>query len=241
MTILYESALATIHHAEALDVLETLDTESIDLVATDPPYGQEWRSNRRDQLFDHLDGDGADDQSREGIRRCLTELVRVAGQNRHLYIFGPSDVLPTLKVSEPVELVWDKGIIGSGDLSSSWGPQHEPITFLVSKGRHAGEAGESSLSARLRKGSILSYTRPTGRKVRHPSEKPWPLMRELVESSSVPGELVLDPFSGSGSSGVAAILTGRRCILVDSDFEYARMSMNRVKAAEALTEMAQDL
>lgn len=228
----YVGPLVTLYHADAGDVLWHLATESIDLVVTDPPYGQRWRSNRRAEAFTELRGDTTED--RDWIRTDLADCVRVVGQNRHLYVFGPDDVLAGLKVSAPARLVWDKGTPSGGDLGSSWAPAHEPITFVTSKHRHAGEAGRDNVPVRLRKGSVLRFNRPTGRKVRHPSEKPVPLLRELIESSSRQGDVVLDPYAGIGSTGVAAALSGRRAILVESDEQWIEPAVNRIEQAEAL-------
>lgn len=233
--ILYDGPLATVHCADALDVLPTISTESLALVVTDPPYGVAWRSNRRAERFDQLTNDASGD--RDGIREVLTHCVRTVGQNRHLYVFGPGDVLAGLKVSAPAPLVWDKGALGSGDVTSAWAPSHEPITFVVSKHRHGGKAGTDGLPVRLRKGSVLRFSRPTGRKVRHPSEKPVPLLRELIESSSRQGETVLDPFAGIGSTGVAAILSGRRTILIEIDRTWADIAVTRARRAEELAQL----
>ena len=137
VTPLYRSELAEVWHADALDVLPELPTESVDLVIADPPYGVEWRSNRRAETFDELLNDAPAD--RDGIRKVLAETVRLVGQHRHLYVFGPDDVLAGLLVSERAELVWDKARPGMGDLSAPWGPAHELISFAVSKHRHAGK------------------------------------------------------------------------------------------------------
>lgn len=221
-------------HGNAADVFANIATESVDLVITDPPYGQEWVSGRRKDAFDPLHGDGADAEARDAIRNVLAQCVRAVGQNRHLYIFGPSDVLEGLKVSEAVEMIWDKGTLGAGDLTATWGPAHEPITFCVSKHRHGGKRGTSTVPTRLRKGTVLRHTRPTGRKVRHPSEKPVGLIRELVESSSRVDELVLDPYAGSGSTAVAALIAGRRAVVVESDTQYIPLIVDRCIAAEAI-------
>lgn len=90
-------------------------------------------------------------------------------------------------------------------------------------------------TSRIRKGSVLRYERITGgRAGRHPTEKPVPLLAELVESSSRAGELVLDPCAGVGSTGVAAVLRGRRTLLVEAVDEYARIAVDRIRRAEAL-------
>lgn len=232
MVTLYRSEFAEVHQGDALDVLPGFATESVDLVIADPPYGVEWQSNRRAETFDELLGDAPSD--RDGIRSVLAEAVRLVGQHRHLYVFGPDDVLAGLLVSERAELVWDKARPGMGDLAAPWGPQHERISFAVSKHRHAGKRDAPALPARMRKGSVLRFAPPTGRNVRHPSEKPVALLRELVESSSRAGDLVLDPFAGVGSTGVAAILSGRRTILVELDDRYARIAVQRVQDAEQI-------
>lgn len=227
---LYESPLVTVYHGHAEDVLPLMRTESVDLVITDPPYGVENQSNRRAEKFDVIAYDGAGD--RDLIRDVLRECVRIVAQQRHLYVFGPADALDGLKVSDVVELIWNKQALGSGDVTSAWGPSHERINFTVSKHRHAGKAGKPTLPTRLRKGTVLGYTRPTGRNVRHPNEKPVPLLRELVESSSKQGDLILDPYAGSGSTGVAAILTGRRAILCEVKREFAQLAADRCQKAE---------
>jgi DNA modification methylase len=232
--LVHDGPMAQVWHGDAEQVLAEIPTESADLIVTDPPYGQEWQSNQRGDLFGQLDGDGADEDSRNRIRAGLEHCVRIVGQNRHLYVFGPTDVLEGLKVSECVGLVWDKTMMSGGNLAAPWGPQHEPITFAVSKHRHAGKSGASVLPTRLRKGTVLRFERPTGRKVRHPSEKPTALLRELIESSSRQGELVVDPYGGIGSTAVAAVLSGRRALTCDTDERWVQVAVDRVRAAERL-------
>lgn len=228
---LYSTAAVTVIHGDARDVLPGYAKESFDLILTDPPYGVEWQSGHRAETFEMLHNDSPSD--RDGIREVLTECVRLVGQSRHLYVFGPGDVLEGLKVSETAAMVWDKATLGSGNLSSPWGPAHEPITFAVSKFRHGGDTGKSCVPVRLRKGSVLRFARPTGRKVRGPSEKPVPLLCELIESSTRQGDLILDPFGGVCSTAVAAVLAGRRCVVVDSDRRWLDVGIPRIAAAEA--------
>ena len=90
----------------------------------------------------------------------------------------------------------------------------------------------------MRKGTVLRFMRPTGRKVRHPSEKPVPLLSELIESSTRRGDLVVDPFAGVGSTGVAAILAGRRALLIEKDPQWIQILIERVKRAEDLARQA---
>lgn len=69
-------------------------------------------------------------------------------------------------------------------------------------------------------------------RVDHPCPKPVSLMLELVELFTDPDELILDPFAGSGTTGVAALRLGRRAILIEKDPKYAALATERMKAEE---------
>lgn len=73
----------------------------------------------------------------------------------------------------------------------------------------------------------------------HPTTKPLPLMRELVSLFSEPGELVLDPFAGSGSTGVACRQTGRRFIGWELSAEYFAIATRRIRGEEGKPNPAQ--
>lgn len=235
-TLVYESRWARMWHGDALDILPALDKEQYGLALLDPPYGKKHQSNRRKEKFDRIDNDEPTPADRDKVRRILEQCVRLVGQHRHLYVFGPDDWVEGLKVAEPAELIWDKGAMGSGDVTAPWGTSHEPITFAQSKFRHAGERGKSNVPARMRKGSVLNYPRVTGQKLIHPHQKPVPLLRELIESSSRQGERVLDPCAGGCSTGVAAILSGRPVDLIETKLNYLERGVERIQAAERLAE-----
>jgi site-specific DNA-methyltransferase (adenine-specific) len=236
--MVYKTDRAELWLGDARDVLPNVEKESAGLILTDPPYLADWQSNRRSTKFDVLLGDESNDDNRSAIGQILTHCVRVVGQNRHLYVFGPAEALDGQKVSEVVELIWDKSTLGSGDVTSAWGTAHERISFCVSKFRHAGQSGSTNVPTRMRKGSVLSFPRPTGRKVRHPSEKPVPLLSELIESSSRRGDLVVDPFAGVGSTGVAAILTGRKSLLIEKDEKWVPIAIERLRNADRIADEA---
>lgn len=212
------------------------------LLATDPPYGVAFNSGFSDTFSQIAGDDGSVDWPGVLAEWVGPEGTRVCGpkNKRHVYVFGyrPDQLEGPLRLGGSAELIWDKVSIGSGDLTRPWGPQHEPITFGVHVKRRAGRAGgEGRLPARLRQGSILRYQRPNaGSAVRHSNEKPVPLMQDLIESSTVRGDLVVDPCAGSGSTGVAAVLEGRRCFLVEVDRRHAELAVQRVRAAERIAD-----
>lgn len=67
----------------------------------------------------------------------------------------------------------------------------------------------------------------------HPTQKPVALMRQLVEDFTDPGDLVVDPFCGSGTTGVACVQLGRRFIGIERDERYAAVARERIEAAVA--------
>lgn len=88
---MHETDWATVIHGRAEEALRLFEKESFDLVLTDPPYGVSYTSDMRAESFGTIDNDGAGD--RDLVRDIITECVRLVGQNRHLYVFGPTDVL----------------------------------------------------------------------------------------------------------------------------------------------------
>jgi site-specific DNA-methyltransferase (adenine-specific) len=218
----YDEDGITIYHGDCRDVLPKLEVEA-DLLITDPPYGVSWQSGRQ-QKFGVMRGDEGALDVVELLALALTRLKRCG----HIYVFGDFD-LSTLPLGNSCELIWDKEICGLGDLEQPWGPQHERITFAVYEfSKQNRLKGTGALSARVRKGSILRVPRlQSGAVNRHPTEKPVLLLRQLIESSSVIGDLVLDPFMGSGSTLEAARKEDRRAIGIEIDERYCEVAASR--------------
>jgi DNA modification methylase len=182
-----------------------------DLLLTDPPYGGRIKFGDR-RIRSKAWGKMHGDDDVPGVMARLAHALKSLRVHRHVYVFH-SGLLPldTLPLCGFAEIIWDKGILGIGDLSKPWGPAHEKIAFAVYNPSAAERAnGDGRLSARLRRGSVLRSMRPVAR--HHPTEKPIDVLRQLIESSSMLGEVVFAPFAGSGSTLIAAALEGRRAI-----------------------------
>ena len=205
-----------------------------DLLLTDPPYGQGYKSGRTDE-WGAIKGD--DDLA--GVQERLAHVLKGLRRGRHVYIFGNRFDFSALPLCSLAELIWDKGNFGLGDLSLPWGPQHEKITFAVYEISKANrEKGFGTLTARLRKGSILRSLRPHSVRVNvHPTEKPVDILRQMIESSSVMGETVYDPFMGSGSTLVAAVLEGRKAVGCEIEEKYFSVAVERVTKAQQQAEI----
>ena len=221
----FESDELSLYHGDCREVLPGLNL-SCDLIVTDPPYGTDWQSNRRQQRFDKIVGD---DGSLD-VSACLSVALKKLRRNGHVYIFGEFD-FTNLPLTEKAELIWDKGMMGSGDLASAWGTSHEKIYFYTYEFSKANrDKGYGKLAARVRRGSVLSIPRlNSGAVKRHPTEKPVMLLRQLIESSSIIGDVVLDPFAGSGATLEAAVLEGRKAIGVEIEEQYCETIVKRFK------------
>ncbi len=209
--------LVRLVEGDALAFLATLAPESVDLVVTDPPYA----FARGTTYFRRWFADLPDAAWPEVLRA----LYRVLRPDRHAYLicdrrtrdlFGAAATGAGFRLAET--LVWDKGSIGLG--GGAWRPQHEYVLFLA-KGSRAGNRRDL--------GTVLYAPRP-GRGA-YPTEKPQALLRPLIAQSSAPGELVLDPFCGSGGVGRAARDLGRRALLCDVDASTAARRLRLVARA----------
>lgn len=94
---------------------------------------------------------------------------------------------------------------------------------------------EDGTHAQLCVPNYVSFNSKAGSRL-HPTEKPVALLKYLTELFSNPGDLVLDPFSGSASMGEAAMLSGRRALLIERDDEFFTKGSNRLKNLEAQKE-----
>jgi DNA modification methylase len=199
------------------DALLLLDQfESVDSIVTDPPFGVAYKSGH---ATDALWGDARTIVSDETT--AARDLVAEWSDPRPCLMFGSWKVPRPAKTRQV--LIWDKGgALGMGDLSIPWKPDHEEIYVL---GR--GFIGARDSGSVLRCPPVQSMAK-NGRL--HPNEKPVALMKNLCRK--VP-RVILDPFMGSGSTGVACAQTGRKFIGVEISQRHFDTACRRIEAAYA--------
>ncbi|RJP79348.1 MAG: site-specific DNA-methyltransferase [Candidatus Zixiibacteriota bacterium] len=215
------------------DLFARLPDACVDLVLTDPPY-KDYRSNRpvahpklKQVQRRHFD--------REAFAR---ESFRVLKEGAHLYCFCDHLTFPEIR-AELVRagflykncLVWIKNNHGSGDLRGNFAPQHEFIIFAA-KGRSRPLQGkrQSNVLVKDRRGGRLEvYPKVNNYRYNHGTSKPVDLLRRLIQASSDPGEIVLDPYGGSGSTAEAARREGRRYMVWEIDPDHHREAEERLK------------
>ena len=207
-----------IKNGDSLEILESLNDGSIDIVLTDPPYGISYISNRsihEDSITKRgLLNDGKE-QAFELLDKTCEILSRKTAENAHLYFFCSWSVFSAFEAiisnyfNIKTPIVWDKGNKGSGDLENDWGNQTEIVIFCV-KGKKM---------VNNRRGNIISVSRLHTTKMVHPTQKPIELLLDILAVSYVKGDFVVDPFMGSGSTIKACNEIGAKCLGIELDSE----------------------
>ena len=216
-------------HGNCLDIMQEMPDGCIDLVCTDPPYGIGYKTNRGPRSGHRRCARGIEGDSIAEVLPAVEAIARILKEGSALYWFTRFDVYPVwheeiskyLNVKTP--LVWDKRNHTMGDLKGDYGNRVELIIYAV-RGRHILRGGRDH--------NLLSYTRPAdcGLYRLHPHQKPVELIEFLIAKSSDEGNLVLDPFVGSGTTVIAADRLNRKFLGVDIDYNYVELAINRLRA-----------
>jgi site-specific DNA-methyltransferase (adenine-specific) len=211
---------------DAVNWLREQPTQSVDLLVTDPAYEslEKHRAVGTTTRLKHSKSSSNDwfrvfPNSRFG--ELFTEVFRVLKPDTHFYLFCDSE---TMFIAKPEAeragfkfwkpLVWDKRTIGMG---YHYRARYEFILFFEKGKRRLNDLGIADIITvpRIHRG--------------YPAEKPVKVSEVVIAQSSQPGDVVADPFIGSGSVGVAALKLGRRFIGTDLNPEAVRWSAERLR------------
>jgi site-specific DNA-methyltransferase (adenine-specific) len=190
--------------ADALSWLRSLPDSSANLIITDPPWDS-LEEHRARGTTTRLTNEWFETMPIEDIREVLLEAHRVAARGTHMYVVA--DYISAFRL-DPYSLapwhfwkalIWDKDKIGMG---YHYRAKYEMV-LLFEKGKSKRQLHHRGVP------DVLCCPSLKGKKF-YPTEKPVELLELFVLQSSNPGELVIDPFTGSGSTGEAALGLGRR-------------------------------
>ena len=220
-------------NGNCLDTLKNIPNESIDLIVTDPPYPTTSRGNagnsggmlqkdinKKGRVFTH---------NNINCKEYAPEFYRLLKDGSHCYVMtNHINLIDMLNTFTDVgfhfikSLIWNKGnkIMGQYYMS-----QYEYILFFrKGKGKKINNCGTSDILSISNK-----KTKDKDGKNIHDTEKPIELMEVLVNNSSQENELIIDPFMGVGSTGVACIKNNRNFIGIEIDENYFNIAKSRLE------------
>ncbi len=212
---------ATLYLADCRDVLPLLP--KVDAVITDPPYGisyvSAWRKRGPTEML--ANDDAAPVDAVAGMSALLNEGGAMYLATRFDVAARWNDAIRAAGLTLKTPVFWDKGNHTSGDLEGDFGARIE-IFIFAHKGRHKLRGP--------RQANLWRVSRdPAGD---HPTPKPVALMERMVACSTDEAGLVLDPFMGSGSTGVACMQLARRFIGCEVDPRYFDIACRRIEDAQ---------
>lgn len=237
---------ATLYQGDAIEVLDSLSPGDVDSVITDPPYcsGSVSEASRsaakgqglRSETVARMGWFVGDNMGTAGLvfllRSVAFHALRVINPEGSVVMFCDWRMVPNLAPGiESAGLryqnmvVWDKEVLGMGQ---GFRAQHEIILHFT-----AGSPKYHNLST----SNVIRCRRVTADDRQHQTQKPVDLMRQLVEVVTKPAGVVLDPFMGSGSTGVAALHAGRSFIGIERDPEHFETACRRIAESQSDVEI----
>ena len=206
--VLSGAATWTVVHADCLDVLPTLADGSVDAVVTDPPYGVGI------DLWDAA----VPYETLPGLLRVAAGVVLWFGAGSAIF-----DAAVAFSSTPQRVIVWAPSFTLSHARADGIAYRWHPIYCWRIPHSHGGP-----------KWDVISTPTECGNAWKHSCTKPLSLMEALV-GFAPPGDLILDPFCGSGTTGVAALRLGRRFIGIEREAKWAELSRERIRAEENST------
>lgn len=207
---------ATLYLGDCLEILPTLPP--VDAVVTDPPYGMAFQSNHYKGKGGKPNASGHAAIAGDDNPELLTSALAIEA-NHSTYVFCRWDNLSDLPKKPRSLIAWVKPNWSMGDLEHEHGRQYEVIAFYP--GLYHSWPG-------LRPSDVVRHGRSGN--TMHPTEKPVSLMQEVCSWTS---GVVLDPFMGSGTTGVACANLGRKFIGIEVEPKYFDIACERIAAAYA--------
>ena len=220
----YQSDRVTLYHGDCLAILPTLEAGSVDAVVTDPPYGIGFKYN---QHKDTPDGYG------DWIWSVISLAESKLTSGSPVFVWQAMLNAPHFSAWFPRK--WRifaacKNFVQMRPTAMQY--SFDPVLVWWTGDKAAWFAGTASRDYHI------ADTTPGGRKRNgdvvdgHPCPRPLSQVHHVVEQWAKPDGTVLDPFTGSGTTGVACVNTGRKFIGIEIDEKYCEVAAKRIQAAE---------
>lgn len=196
---------------DCLEIMPTLDAAPINAIITDPPYGMGWVSPPSPRRPKSGRGIVGDEVPFDPTWMLVYKTVVLFGAHHYANLLPPSRGW----------VVWDKR---NGMPSNDQGDADLIYTNAANRVLTYRQVWNGGGSLLAENGPIRSI---------HPTQKPVALMIWLIERFTLQGDTVLDPYMGSGSTGVACVQTGRNFIGIEIDPGYFAIAQRRIADAQA--------
>jgi DNA modification methylase len=210
------------------DIRLLVDGQRIDCLVTDPPYGVNYTSRgRKKEIWGNIQNDNLDpDHLEQFLLTAFKNAAEVFRPGATVYVFHGIS-------SAGIRIAFERAFLGAGfqlgstiiwvkpSASMGWQDyreQHEPILYgwLGKKHRKIKDRTQTTVWQIGRDGDY-----------RHPTQKPVALISRALRNSTIRGEVVLDPFVGSGTTIIACEQLGRRCLAMEIDPKYCIVAVQR--------------
>lgn len=228
----------------APDGLPSLPKKCVNLFVTDPPYavtnvgmwhiGRPGKGKRR---FDFFAGDGDWAAIRAMVRAAVKEAQRVAVRPGSAYWWvGHREFGDVVDLYEEAGfttrfLVWAKRAPSPPPPGSGWPSGAELCVYAFEPGRTWNHDGANPPPNNVF--TLDSYRNGQPGKTDHPTQKPGALIEAVIFASSNPNDVICDPFTGSGTTGLAALHLGRRFVGWEKDPVHYETALRRLQGGEA--------
>lgn len=236
-----------IYNEDCIEGMKKLDANSCHLAILDPPYGMSYKSNYGSKFKEIKN-----DNNLDWVEDVFSELNRVTVDDSHIYCYTSVEYMDVFL--KEIKKYWKvKNIItvprtmkgGLGDLYSSYSPQKEFIIFGTKGKRKFEETqilkpSEVYLKDKRKKPKEWIYRLPDewnwvkvsehNLKRVHPTQKTVETVDIMIKMSSKEGEVVIDPFMGSGTTAIASVEVNRNYIGFELDEEYHIKANERIKS-----------
>lgn len=207
-------------HGDCIDEMNNLPDASVDMIITDPPYSTPIITAFGRKKIKNV----ADLSIQEGYFKMLkAQFERILKPNGRVFIFCNDNFYPSLYRAfynwlSIQMVVWDKGHISMG---KPFRKRHEIILYC---NRESFEHNKSETQTHFP--TVLQY-KPVRKDKLHGAEKPLDLIKDLIKGFSNEGDVILDPFVGSGTAVLACKQLNRIGIGIDLNEEYVEIARKR--------------
>ncbi len=248
----YENEKSLVINGDALDVLKVIESNSVDLIFADPPYGIGKDFGNSSDFFNN---------SEEYFNWCklwIDECMRILSKKGVMYFMSSTQYMPILDTYVDKKYYVINRIVWTYDSSgvqpkNKFGSNYEPILMITHDKNTKYKFYRDNIMVEAKTGAqrkLIDYRKTPPQpyntkkvpgnvwefpRVRyrmaeyenHPTQKPELLLERIILSATKPGDIVLDPFSGSFTTSAVANRLGRKSIGIELNHEYFKFGLRR--------------